>query len=230
MIDPLAELRKLGIAEPEKSTMFALMEALELRVGTSLIALFSDDQLDDFEKLQIADDPQVAAQWLGRHAPTYPTLVLDCLHAIIDECRTLADSRGVLPTLTTWPVAIPAKLPPLQTTLWCRGVRLPDGEAVALAASADRAAVLRLAHARVASLPPESAEELTALLAAVQSDEIPYAVLREYCERTDDECAGNTQEEYLQALSQVVDSIAGAHHGRPDEDTPAPSDGPPASP
>ena len=96
-------LDELGLGslpqEEKKKLLSHILETLEMRVGTTLAAQMSDDQLDEFEHLMptesdtqemVLQKEQSALQWLEHNFPGYKDVVSTELEKLKAEIKQSA--------------------------------------------------------------------------------------------------------------------------------------------
>jgi hypothetical protein len=89
----LATLGLDSLPSSETGDFLAYMqETLELRVGRQLVEGFSEDQINEFKALAIADDSVGALEWLESNAPHYREVVSDQFERLCTEIRESVSS------------------------------------------------------------------------------------------------------------------------------------------
>lgn len=87
-------LNEVGLGElpeAEKSKMLShIYETLELRVGMKLAENMSDEQLNDFERLNEANDDAASLKWLETNVPNYREVVMSELEKLKAEIKQSA--------------------------------------------------------------------------------------------------------------------------------------------
>lgn len=87
--DFMAEVGLTEMSAEEKAAfMNHAQEELEVRVGQVMSDKLSEEQLDEFSKI---DDPQVAAGWLGERVPDFREIVAGIFE---DFKKEIASERG----------------------------------------------------------------------------------------------------------------------------------------
>lgn len=77
--------------EDQASLLAVLAESLELRVGTALAGLLTEDQLSEFELLMDQGDGTAAETWLTNAIPDYKQAVRAALEDLKAELRLKSD-------------------------------------------------------------------------------------------------------------------------------------------
>lgn len=70
--------------EKKKQFLHHVIETLQMRVGEELTLSLTEDQAEEFDKLD-ESDPHAAWMWLEHHCPQYKTVVADELRALKQE-------------------------------------------------------------------------------------------------------------------------------------------------
>lgn len=88
----LDEIGLGSLPNDEKDRMLKhIYETLEMRVGMTLAAQMSDEQLDEFEQLANANDDDGALSWLETNFPNYKAVVEAELSKLKTEIQADAD-------------------------------------------------------------------------------------------------------------------------------------------
>ena len=90
--ESLLEAVGLGSLPPHLQTdlLATLADALTERVGTSLAATITTDQLAEFERIMDSGDEASALAWLQINAPDYETITRQAFHEMAEELRAKA--------------------------------------------------------------------------------------------------------------------------------------------
>ncbi len=89
----LDEIGLSALPPEEKNRMLRhIYETLEMRVGMTLAAQMSDQQLDEFEVLAKQNDDAAALQWLEANFPDYKKVVEAELGKLKEEIRKDAEA------------------------------------------------------------------------------------------------------------------------------------------
>ena len=84
-----------GLPPEEKNRMLRhIYETLEMRVGMTLAAQMTDQQLDEFEVLAKQNDDAAALQWLETNFPDYKKVVEAELTSLKEEIKK--DAQALL--------------------------------------------------------------------------------------------------------------------------------------
>ena len=84
-----------GLPPEEKNRMLRhIYETLEMRVGMTLAAQMTDQQLDEFEVLAKQNDDAAALQWLESNFPDYKKVVEAELNSLKEEIKK--DAQALL--------------------------------------------------------------------------------------------------------------------------------------
>ena len=84
----LEEIGLGSLPAEEKARMLRhIYETLEMRVGMTLAAQMSDQQLDEFEALAKQNNDKAALQWLEANFPDYKKVVEEELNKLKEEIR-----------------------------------------------------------------------------------------------------------------------------------------------
>lgn len=95
------------LANHKNVILQAIYSELEGRVGASLVARMSDQQLDEFEAFTKAKDDPGAFHWLESNFPEYKSVVQDEFAKLRVE---LSDDRDAVVALSTLYVAKPGQV------------------------------------------------------------------------------------------------------------------------
>ena len=84
----LDEIGLSGLPAEEKNRMLRhIYETLEMRVGMTLAAQMTDEQLDEFELLAKQNDDAAALKWLEANFPDYKQVVEQELTKLKEEIK-----------------------------------------------------------------------------------------------------------------------------------------------
>lgn len=84
----LDEIGLSALPPEEKNRMLRhIYETLEMRVGMTLAAQMTDEQLDEFEVLAKQNDDEAALKWLEANFPSYKKVVEEELEKLKAEIK-----------------------------------------------------------------------------------------------------------------------------------------------
>ena len=173
------------------------------RVGTCLSELLTDEALQEFDSL--SDRPEgtpQAMELLHDAVPSHLSLIGDVQTTLVDELVHTAKD-GVIPTLDSWPVALPDLDTRAGVVLWCRGYRPSDTELRAASDRVDEAAERRGWDEQVPSLSLEEHQTLLGLRNQVEQGRAGSDTLAEWWNSHHP----NTDERYLFHLGEAINDL-----------------------